>query len=90
MGRAVVLHSAERTVWVEDGSAEVHVPAPVPPAQILSALGAGDAFAAGVIHGLHEDWPRAACIDLGFRAAAACLTERTATAGLGPFLLEDS
>ena len=87
--RAVVLHSAERTVWLEDGATHVAAPARVPEAEIASAVGAGDAFAAGVIHGLHEGWGRDACLDLGHRAAAACLRTPTATGGLGPSLLTD-
>ncbi|MBA4489415.1 carbohydrate kinase family protein [Paracoccus sp. S1E-3] len=87
--RAVILHSSALTVWLEDGQARVHVPTPLPPDRIVSPVGAGDAFAAGVIHGLHEGWGQVACVDLGFRAAAACLGARTATEGLGKFLLKD-
>ena len=86
--RAVVLHSAELTVWAEAGDAHVHVPDPVPEAEIAGAVGAGDAFAAGVMHGLHEGWGREDCADLGSRAAAACLRVPTATGGLGPALLK--
>ena len=58
------------------------MPDPLPPERIASAVGAGDAFAAGVLHGLHEGWPRPRSVDLGFRAAAACLGGATATDGL--------
>ncbi|WP_164999663.1 PfkB family carbohydrate kinase [Salinicola tamaricis] len=54
-------------------------PAPVPAAAIVSPVGAGDAFAAGVLHGLHEGWTPEATIQLAFRAAAACLGGRTAS-----------
>lgn len=87
--RAVILHSARRTVWHEAGRAQVFEPPPLPEAAIVSLVGAGDAFAAGVMHGLHEDWPREASVDLGFRAAAACLRGATATSGMGAFLLKD-
>ena len=85
--RAVVLHSAVLTVWAEGDAARVHRPDPVPEDRIVSAVGAGDAFAAGVIHGLHEGWGQDDCIRLGFRAAAACLSVPTATGGLSPDLL---
>lgn len=85
--RAVIMHSTARTIWLEDGRAQIFTPVPLPPERIVSSVGAGDAFAAGVIHGLHEGWPQAACVDLGFRAAAACLAGQTATDGLGRFLL---
>ena len=88
--RAVIMHSTARTVWLEGGQVQVYAPAPLPPERIVSSVGAGDAFAAGVIHGLHEGWPQAACVDLGFRAAAACLGGQTATDGLGRFLLADA
>lgn len=88
--RAVIMHSTARTIWLEDGQVQAHAPAPLPPERIVSSVGAGDAFAAGVIHGLHEGWPQAACVDLGFRAAAACLGGQTATDGLGRFLLADA
>ena len=87
--RAVILHSPERTIWFEDGRAEVHRPERLAPEAIVSAVGAGDAFAAGVMHGLHEGWARPACIALGFRAARACLSGATATSGLGRFLLDE-
>ncbi len=86
--RAVIMHSAARVVWFEAGEALVHIPQKLPAAEVLSPVGAGDAFAAGVIHGLHEGWPRDAAIDLGCRAARACLGAQTATGGLGPELLQ--
>ncbi|MDD7972029.1 carbohydrate kinase family protein [Roseinatronobacter alkalisoli] len=85
--RAVIMHSAARVVWMEAGDAMIHVPQKVPAANILSPVGAGDAFAAGVIHGLHEGWSRDAAINLGCRAARACLGAQTATGGLGRDLL---
>lgn len=85
--RAVVMHSARRILWHEAGEALIHIPPPLPAAGIISPVGAGDAFAAGVIHGLHEGWSRQDCIDLGCRAARACLGSKTATGGLGPDLL---
>lgn len=86
--RAVIMHSTARTVWLEAGEVHVYTPEPLAPERIVSSVGAGDAFAAGVIHGLHEGWPRDACVDLGFRAATACLGGQTATEGLGRFLLD--
>ena len=34
----------------------------IPAARVAGANGAGDAFAAGMIYGLHEDWPIAECL----------------------------
>ncbi|MFV0383706.1 carbohydrate kinase family protein [Paracoccus sp. (in: a-proteobacteria)] len=79
---AVIMHSARQVVWLEAGEAHIFRPEPLPPEKIVSAVGAGDAFAAGVLHGLHQDWPRDRAVALGFRAAAACLGAQTATGGL--------
>jgi sugar/nucleoside kinase (ribokinase family) len=45
----------------------------VPREQVRSTTGAGDAFAAGVILGLHEGWPVDRCLRLGAASAAACV-----------------
>jgi sugar/nucleoside kinase (ribokinase family) len=41
--------------------------------QVRSTTGAGDAFAAGVILGLHEGWPVGRCLRLAVASAAACV-----------------
>jgi sugar/nucleoside kinase (ribokinase family) len=41
--------------------------------QVRSTNGAGDAFAAGVILGLHEGWPVERCLRLAVASAAACV-----------------
>ena len=43
-----------------------------------------DAFAAGLLYGLHEEWPLQQCLDLGHLAAAACMGHETTTGGLRP------
>ncbi len=45
----------------------------LPREEIRSATGAGDAFASGVIFGLHEGWPVPDCLRAGVSVAAACL-----------------
>ena len=45
----------------------------LPLAQVRSATGAGDAFAAGIILGLHEGWPVEQCLRLAVASAAACV-----------------
>ena len=42
----------------------------VPPEAVVGANGAGDAFAAGVLYGLHEGWSLGEAIALGHAAAA--------------------
>jgi len=56
----------------------------VPSADIKGAAGAGDAFAAGVLYGLHESWPMPKSLELGVCAAAAALYHPTCSEGVRP------
>jgi sugar/nucleoside kinase (ribokinase family) len=53
------------------------------PERVISTTGAGDAFAAGVIYGLHEGWSVEACLRLGAAAAAACIGDAHTSDGIG-------
>lgn len=56
----------------------------MPADRLVSAVGAGDAFASGVIHGVHEGWPVDDCLRAGVWTAAACLTGSGTSDGVGP------
>ena len=56
----------------------------VPPSHIQGAAGAGDAFASGVLFGLHEAWPMQEALKLGVCAAAASLAHPTCSEGIVP------
>lgn len=56
----------------------------VPQKHIAGTAGAGDAFAAGVLFGLHESWDLTKCLQTGICAAAASLSEPGCTAGVKP------
>jgi len=56
----------------------------VPQAYIKGTVGAGDAFCAGMLYGLHEGWDAEKTLRLGSCAAAACLSRPGATEGLAP------
>ncbi len=58
--------------------AAVKLPAP----EIVGTAGAGDALAAGVLYGLHEEWPMPRCLELGVCAAAASLRDGTCSNSL--------
>ncbi|CAN5623526.1 carbohydrate kinase family protein [soil metagenome] len=45
----------------------------VPQSHIVGSVGAGDAFAAGVLYGLHEGAPIQTCLQYGVTTAASCL-----------------
>jgi sugar/nucleoside kinase (ribokinase family) len=55
----------------------------LPPNYIGGTAGAGDAFCAGVLWGLHEAWDMPRCLLTGVCLAAASLAHPTCTAGVG-------
>lgn len=55
----------------------------VPAEAIKGANGAGDAFAAGVLYGLHEAWPLERSLRLGLCAAASALRSVSTTGSVG-------
>lgn len=54
----------------------------LPARHIAGTAGAGDAFCAGVLWGLHEDWDLPRCLRTGVCLAAASLSHPTCTAGV--------
>lgn len=54
----------------------------VPPKHIAGTAGAGDAFCAGALYGLHEGWDLPRCLLTGVCAAAASLADPTCTGGM--------
>ena len=77
----VVLHTSAAALWL--GPEAVWAGAiPVPPSEIRSPVGAGDAFCAGVVLGIHEGWSADRALALAHRAAAASLRGATATDGI--------
>src|SRR5206468_6832236 len=56
----------------------------LPANYIAGTAGAGDAFCAGVLLGLHEGWDLQRCLEAGVCAAAASLSEPSCTAGMKP------
>jgi sugar/nucleoside kinase (ribokinase family) len=52
--------------------------------EVRSTTGAGDAFAAGVILGVHDGWPVEDALRLGAASAAACLSSQHTSAGIAP------
>jgi sugar/nucleoside kinase (ribokinase family) len=56
----------------------------VPAKAIAGSAGAGDAFCAGMLLGLHEGWELAKCLETAVCVAAACLSDPTCTEGIKP------
>ena len=57
----------------------------VPKNKIKGTAGAGDAFAAGMLYGLHESWPIDECLKLAVSTAAASLFDESCSDGLKMF-----
>lgn len=51
---------------------------------IAGTAGAGDAFCAGVLYGLHEGWELDECLKAAVAVAAASLADATCTGGMKP------
>jgi sugar/nucleoside kinase (ribokinase family) len=83
--REVIIHfEAGAVVAEKNGSLHHQASLKLPPGFIAGATGAGDAFAAGYLHGTHEEWPVAQRLRLAVCTAAACLTHPTPSQGLRP------
>ena len=74
---AMVRTSVGETVW----QPSVRLPAE----RIAGAVGAGDAFASGMLLGVHEGWPVEESLRLGVCTAAACLTDPSTSEGVLPW-----
>lgn len=83
VARGVVIHAPELSIWFTPGTAPFKTPAyPVDPSAIVSPVGAGDAFCAAVLYGLHEGWTIDTISAVAHRAAVHCLGGATATDGI--------
>jgi sugar/nucleoside kinase (ribokinase family) len=56
----------------------------LPAKMVQGAAGAGDAFCAGALYGLHEGWELKRCLETGVCVAATSLTDPTCTGGIKP------
>ncbi|MDA3923904.1 MAG: carbohydrate kinase family protein [Kiritimatiellae bacterium] len=56
----------------------------VPVADIVGTAGAGDAFAAGALLGLHDELDIEECLRIASCSAASCLSDSTCTGGIKP------
>ena len=74
----VVLHTGAGALWW-DGAPLWAEPCAVAPEEIVSPVGAGDAFCAGALYGIHQGWGPARSMDLAHRAAAWSLRGATAS-----------
>src|SRR5258706_2068207 len=81
----VVVHFPEGGfVRTRKGEDIWHPSIKLPEKFIAGTAGAGDAFCAGVLFGLHEGWDLAQCLHAGVCVAAASLSHPTCTGGMKP------
>jgi sugar/nucleoside kinase (ribokinase family) len=85
VGRQVVIHFVDGAVVADsEGGLTMEGSLVLPEGFIVGATGAGDAFAAGYLYGIHEGMSISASIELAVCSAAACLTHPTPSMGLKP------
>lgn len=81
----IVVHLAEGAVYRQgDGTTGAIGSLDVPKGYIQGAVGAGDAFCAGLLYGLHEAWDIPRALQLAGCAAITSLSHPTASGGMRP------
>ena len=84
--RAAIVHLPEGALCVARNQPAISQPSVRMPANlIVGTAGAGDAFSAGFLLGLHEGWEFQRCLELGVCAAAASLRDATCSAAVEPW-----
>jgi sugar/nucleoside kinase (ribokinase family) len=79
----VIIHYPEGSLAAHrDGSVLTQGSTRITQDKILGNTGAGDAFGAGLLYGLHEDKPMEECLRYAVCVAAACLTDATCSGGI--------
>ena len=83
--RSVTIHFVEGAVSVQkEGTAHRQRSVQLPAGFVKGATGAGDAFAAGLLWGMHESQPIPDCLRLAVCAAAMCLAHPATSEGMRP------
>jgi sugar/nucleoside kinase (ribokinase family) len=81
--KTAVIHFPEGSLWRDRTGTEAYQDClKVPKESIVSSVGAGDAFCAGVLYGIHESWSPEEALKIGSGAAAACLQAANTTDGV--------
>lgn len=79
----VILHYPDGAISVDkNGEVYEQEALVIPPEQIKGAAGAGDAFASGVLYGIHEGWQMDLCLKAGVCTAASSLSDPSCSNGI--------
>jgi sugar/nucleoside kinase (ribokinase family) len=82
----VGIHHPEGAVAVTKSGENAYAPSVnVPHCDIIGTVGAGDAFYAGMLFGIHENWSLAECLALANASAATSLQSPTTSASIKPW-----
>ena len=82
--QVAAIHFPEGAVAVDEaGTLHAQPSVRWPDSRIVSAVGAGDAFAAGLVYGLHEGWTVARGLRLAVSVAAVCLGSLDTNGAIG-------
>ncbi len=83
--RSVTIHFVEGAICVEkSGAVHRQTSVKLPAGFVMGATGAGDAFAAGLLLGIHEEKPWDETLRLAVCAAAMCLSHPATSEGMKP------
>lgn len=83
--KAVIIHSATHLLWQgADGTGNDLAVPQLPPVEIASHLGAGDAFCAGMLYALHQGWDAPLALSLAANVARESLRGMTANSAIPP------
>lgn len=81
----VILHMPEGAYWLDRENPELFYPAlSIPKEKFVAACGAGDAFCAGAMVGLHENYSREETLALANATAAASVQDASNSGGIKP------
>ncbi len=82
----VAIHHPDGAIAMpKSGEKTVAASVNVPKIEIVGTVGAGDAFYAGMLLGLHEEWPLEQCLALANASAATSLHSPTTSASIRPW-----
>lgn len=81
--RWAIIHFPEGVLAISNQNETIFQPSlRLPGERIIGSTGAGDAIAAGILFGFHDDLPMRRCLQIGVCAAAASLGHPSATEGI--------
>jgi sugar/nucleoside kinase (ribokinase family) len=86
VSEVVSIHHPEGAVAVTKSGTKAFAPSvKVPQSEIIGTVGAGDAFYAGMLMGIHENWPLEQCLALANASAATSLHSATTSESIRPY-----